>query len=106
MGTTASVRAYTEHSGWDSRAFLLVLAGVSITGALWWFYFSLDVVASIKSSRPRAFAWGYLHIFVFATLAATGAADPARIAIAGGSAGGHGGERPGHATSPGSSSSA
>ena len=74
VGTTASVRAYTEHSGWDSRAFLLVLAGVSITGALWWFYFSLDVVASIKSSRPRAFAWGYLHIFVFATLAATGAA--------------------------------
>lgn len=74
VGTTASVRAYTDHHSWDLTALLLVIAGVSITAAMWWFYFSLDVVEAITQKRTYAFPWGYLHMLVFGAIAATGAA--------------------------------
>lgn len=73
VGTAASARAYTEHHGWDSTALLLVVAGVSITAAMWWFYFSLNVVEALAHTRKYAFPWGYLHMLVFAAIAATGA---------------------------------
>lgn len=51
---------------------LLAVASLVITFAMWWLYFSQEG-AIAGEDRRSAFAWGYLHAPVFASVAATGA---------------------------------
>lgn len=72
-GTVSSVTALVERQGWSVDAVLVVVAGVGLTFGLWWSYFIMPSAAVLRRHRRRAFAWGYGHIIVFASIAATGA---------------------------------
>jgi low temperature requirement protein LtrA len=50
----------------------LAAAGLVIVFSLWWLYFDHPAHDLLRTS-PRAFAWGYGHYLVFASVAAVGA---------------------------------
>lgn len=73
FGTITAVSAAIESSGWSTDAAVLVVAGVGLTFGLWWTYFLLPVGKILHRYRSKAFIWGYGHLLVFASIAATGA---------------------------------
>lgn len=73
FGTVASVSAVVEKQGWSSEAILLVVAGIGLTFGLWWNYFVLPSGPMLARYRRRSWVWGYGHIVVYASIAATGA---------------------------------
>ncbi|WDM45099.1 low temperature requirement protein A [Microbacterium luteolum] len=73
FGTVTAVSTAIESSGWSLDAVLLVVAGVGLTFGLWWTYFLLPAGAILHEHREKAFVWGYGHLLVFASIAATGA---------------------------------
>jgi low temperature requirement protein LtrA len=71
---------------------LLVLAGggLVIVLSLWWIYFDFTTARSPEGDRLSQYLWGYLHYFVFASIAVVGAglalgaeriADPGHVAL-------------------------
>jgi low temperature requirement protein LtrA len=73
VGTIASVSAVVQRAGWSSEAILIVVAGTGLTFGLWWIYFTVPSAEVLHRHRERAFAWGYLHIPLFAAITAVGA---------------------------------
>lgn len=73
IGTVAAVNAVIEQQGWSADAVAIVVAGLAITFALWWIYFQFPTAPLLHARPLRAFPWGYLHIVVFASIAAVGA---------------------------------
>jgi low temperature requirement protein LtrA len=73
VGTIASVSAVVQRAGWSSEAILIVAAGTGLTFGLWWIYFTVPSAEVLHRHRERAFAWGYLHIPLFAAITAVGA---------------------------------
>jgi low temperature requirement protein LtrA len=73
FGTITAVSAAIESTGWSSEAAVLLVAGVGLTFGLWWTYFLLPAGAVLHRYRSKAFVWGYGHLLVFASIAATGA---------------------------------
>ncbi|MGN7799629.1 low temperature requirement protein A [Leifsonia sp. 22587] len=73
FGTVTSVAALVEKQGWSVQAALVALAGVGLTFGLWWTYFIIPSSEILRRHRRRAVAWGYSHILLFASIAATGA---------------------------------
>lgn len=73
FGTVTAVSAAIESSGWSMDAAVLVVAGVGLTFGLWWTYFLLPAGVMLDHYRNKAFVWGYGHLLVFASIAATGA---------------------------------
>jgi low temperature requirement protein LtrA len=73
VGTVASLGAVVKESGWSSDAVMLVVAGTGLTFGLWWIYFSVPMADLLHAHRERSFAFGYLHMPLFAAVVATGA---------------------------------
>jgi low temperature requirement protein LtrA len=74
VGTVASLTAVVEeHHGWTNDAIFLVVAGTGLTFAMWWIYFSVPMADVLHAHPERSFAFGYLHIPLFAAIVATGA---------------------------------
>ncbi|MCS5717934.1 low temperature requirement protein A [Herbiconiux sp. CPCC 205763] len=73
FGTVTAVSAVVEEQSWTMEAALLVVAGIGLTFGLWWSYFLMPAAAILQRYRIKAFVWGYGHIFVYASIAATGA---------------------------------
>ncbi|MET1051968.1 MAG: low temperature requirement protein A [Mycetocola sp.] len=73
IGTVVSVSAVIDEQGWSSEAILLVIAGTGLTFGLWWNYFVLPSGRVLARYRERSWAWGYGHMVIFASIAATGA---------------------------------
>ena len=73
FGTVTSVAALVEKQGWSIQAALIAVAGVGLTFGLWWTYFIIPSSQILRRHRRRAVAWGYSHILLFASIAATGA---------------------------------
>lgn len=73
LGTITAVSAAIEKSGWSEDAIVLVVAGIGLTFGLWWTYFLLPAGTILHRHRDKAFIWGYGHLLVFASIAATGA---------------------------------
>ncbi len=73
IGTIATVSAIVQEQGWSAEAVINVVAGTGLTFGLWWMYFILPSGEVLARHRERASTWGYLHIVVFASIAATGA---------------------------------
>jgi low temperature requirement protein LtrA len=40
---------------------------------MWWMYFTIPSAQVLRAHRERAFPWGYGHILIFGSIAATGA---------------------------------
>jgi len=72
FGTVTAVSAVVTHQGWSSEAILLVTAGVGLTFGVWWSYFILPAGRILQRYRRKAFVWGYGHLLVFSSIAATG----------------------------------
>lgn len=73
IGTVASLSAAISHHGWTLEAVLIVTAGIGVTFALWWVYFGVPFAELLHLHRGRSFGFGYLHIPLFAAIAAVGA---------------------------------
>jgi low temperature requirement protein LtrA len=73
FGTVASVSALVETQGWSREAVIVTIAGIGLTFGLWWTYFMLPSGEILSRHRDRSFVWGYGHILIFASIAATGA---------------------------------
>ena len=71
--TTAIQSSFTD-GGVSTKLILTGVGSLALLFGLWWLYF-LAPVGEGLSNRPQvAFLWGYGHYFVFAALAALGAA--------------------------------
>jgi len=73
VGTVASLSAVVQEYGWTTDAVLLVVAGTGLTFGMWWMYFAVPVAVVLHAHPERSFAFGYLHIPLFAAIVATGA---------------------------------
>ena len=73
FGTVTTVSAVVEGHGWSRDAIVLVVAGIGLTFGLWWCYFLIPAGNALAHFRARSFAWGYGHMLIFASIAATGA---------------------------------
>ena len=73
IGTIASLSAVIDAQGWSLEAIAVAVAGVGLTFGMWWVYFTVPSGKVLHRYRRRAFFWGYVHIPVFMSIAATGA---------------------------------
>jgi low temperature requirement protein LtrA len=73
IGTVASLGAVVGSQGWNVDAVLVALAGIGLTFGLWWMYFTVPAGEVLHVYRERVFPWGYGHILIFGSIAATGA---------------------------------
>ena len=73
IGTVASLGAVVESQGWTLDAALVAVAGTGLTFGLWWMYFTVPSAEVLHVHRERLFPWGYGHILIFGSIAATGA---------------------------------
>ena len=73
IGTVASLGAVVESHGWSLDAALVAVAGTGLTFGLWWMYFTVPSAEVLHVHRERLFPWGYGHILIFGSIAATGA---------------------------------
>jgi low temperature requirement protein LtrA len=73
IGTVASLGAVVESQGWTLDAALVAVAGTGLTFGLWWMYFTVPSAEVLHVHRERAFPWGYGHMLIFGSIAATGA---------------------------------
>lgn len=60
---------------------VIASAALFIAFALWWTYFDTVGAEGLTRNRRAAFAWGYGHYFLFAALAAIGAATQAQLEL-------------------------
>lgn len=73
IGTVAALSALIDREHWTIEAVLVVVAGIGLTFGLWWVYFAVDTAQILHHYRERSFLFGYLHLPLFLTVAATGA---------------------------------
>ncbi len=73
LGTITAISAVVESQGWSVEAVLVAFSGTALAFGLWWVYFTMPSAEVLTRHRGRAFPWGYLHILIFGSLAATGA---------------------------------
>lgn len=73
FGTVASVSALVEREGWSPEAATVVVAGVGLTFGLWWSYFITPSAQILTRHRRRSVTWGYSHLLIYLSIAATGA---------------------------------
>ena len=59
--------------GWSVEAAVIALAGVSLAVGLWWCYFTIPFGAALHHGSGRAMAFGFGHLVLYASIAATGA---------------------------------
>lgn len=73
LGTILAISAVVEEQGWDVEAVLVTIGGTMLAFALWWVYFIMPSGRVLARHRERGFVWGYGHIVIFGSIAATGA---------------------------------
>ena len=59
--------------GWTVDAVLVAVAGTGLTFGLWWMYFTIPSAEVLHVHRERGLPWGYGHMLIFGSIAATGA---------------------------------
>jgi low temperature requirement protein LtrA len=73
LGTILAVSAVIEEQAWSVEAILVAFGGTALAFGLWWVYFMLPSAEVLAEHRERGFVWGYGHLIIFGSLAATGA---------------------------------
>jgi low temperature requirement protein LtrA len=73
LGTILAISAVVEEQSWSLEAALVAFGGTALVFGLWWVYFTTPSGEVLARHRGRGFVWGYGHIVIFASLAATGA---------------------------------
>lgn len=75
LGTVAAMSGlvHGHAAGWTRDAVIVLAAGVGLTFGMWWTYFVMPWADILHHHRERSFFWGYGHILIFSSIAATGA---------------------------------
>ena len=73
LGTILAISAVVEKQGWSVEAALVAFGGTALAFGLWWVYFMMPSGPVLARHRERGFVWGYGHLLIFGSLAATGA---------------------------------
>lgn len=73
LGTITAISAVIEQQEWSVEAGLLAFGGTALAFGLWWVYFTMPSAKVLARFRERGFVWGYGHLVIFGSLAATGA---------------------------------
>lgn len=73
FGTVATVSAIVDEGEWTMDAVLILVAGIGLTFGLWWNYFLIPSGEMLARFRAKSWLWGYGHMIVFGSIAATGA---------------------------------
>jgi len=73
IGTFDAIQAVIDNQGWSGDVVVVGLAGMALALGLWWMYVMEPSGAILQSQRPKATTWAYMHLVLFATIAATGA---------------------------------
>jgi len=74
LGTILAISAVVEEAHeWSLDAGLVALGGTMLAFGLWWTYFTMPSGKLLARFRDRSYVWGYGHMIVFGSLAATGA---------------------------------
>jgi len=75
LGTVAAMSGlvHAPGVGWTTDAVIVLAAGVGLTFGMWWTYFFIPWSDILHHHRERSFFWGYGHILIFSSIAATGA---------------------------------
>jgi low temperature requirement protein LtrA len=75
LGTVAAMSAHVHDPaiGWTMDAVIVLAAGVALTFGMWWTYFMIRWSDILHHHRERSFFWGYGHMLIFSSIAATGA---------------------------------
>lgn len=72
-GTLAAAQMISDAEGWTVEAVVTIAAGVLISFSLWWTYFVLPSGPVLDVRRDKVIPWAYVHIVLFAAIAAIGA---------------------------------
>lgn len=73
VGTVATLSAVVQEQGWTTDAVLVAIAGIGLTFGMWWVYFIVPTADLLHAHREQSFWFGYLPIFLFGSIVATGA---------------------------------
>ncbi len=73
LGTILAISAVVEQQDWSLDAGLVAFGGVLLAFGLWWSYFTMPSGKLLAAFPTRSYVWGYGHMLVFGSLAATGA---------------------------------
>jgi low temperature requirement protein LtrA len=73
LAATVTVQAAVAARGLSTSLAVVAAGGLVLLFALWWSYFDRPAAEGLRASSRSAFAWGYWHLLVFASLAAVGA---------------------------------
>jgi low temperature requirement protein LtrA len=71
LATTQAISSTLDEHGPDAQLVMLIAGALLMVFSMWWIYFKRPMVGSLSSST--AFVFGYVHYFVFASVAAVGA---------------------------------
>jgi low temperature requirement protein LtrA len=72
LAATTAVQSTIDGSKYLVELLPIILGSPLIIFSMWWLYFSNSSHEILTSSR-RAFTWGYVHYFLFGSIAAVGA---------------------------------
>ena len=70
---TIAIQSAVSSSSISASLVGLAVGGLALVFGLWWWYFEHPAEEGLRVSRRLAFAWGYGHYFIFASVAAFGA---------------------------------
>jgi low temperature requirement protein LtrA len=73
LAATTTVQAAIGATGLSASLAVVAAGGLVLLFAIWWSYFDRPAAEGLRASPRSAFAWGYWHLLVFASLAAVGA---------------------------------
>jgi len=73
IGAIETLRSIVALHGWTLDAALVGLGGTGLAFTMWWVYFILPAGQALHLRRNQAFTFGYGHMIIFASIAATGA---------------------------------
>jgi low temperature requirement protein LtrA len=71
LATTTAISGALDTHGLDTQLLLLIVGALLMVFSMWWIYFKQPMVDSLR--RETSFVFGYVHGFVFASIAAVGA---------------------------------
>ena len=73
LAASLAVQEAVTAGGLSTDLVVLAFGALLLVAAMWWAYFKHDATRDEALRRRMAFAWGYGHYFVFASVAAVGA---------------------------------
>lgn len=73
LGTILAISAVVEEQKWTLEAALVAFGGTALAFSMWWVYFTMPSAKVLHRFRERGFMWGYGHLAIFGSIAATGA---------------------------------